>query len=149
MKSRKPISKGLKLLRGDRRRGLANADQPVITACVPSKPKGLARIESAYWNSLVKNLNQRRVFHPGMGGIRLIACSFYQGVKKSRRPASDEIAPWLLHWPQPKKQKIQQNESANTEENNFNNYDKRPRAPARDFGFRLPIWWQSHAESPV
>ena len=85
MKGRKPMPLELKLLRGNRRRRPVNPDAPLITAGAPSKPKGLNRIESAYWNSLVKTLMQRRTLHPGMGGILHVACSYYWQFMKARQ----------------------------------------------------------------
>ena len=99
---------GTQTIARETRRGSVNADHPVITVRVPSKPNGRTCIESVYWNLLVKNLNQRRVFRPGMGGILLIACSFYQGGKMPGggafprrlavgRPLDGRVSPVLFH----------------------------------------------------
>jgi phage terminase small subunit len=77
MKGRIPEPLALKLLKGNRRRRPVNPDEPLITVGAPPKPNGLNRIESAYWNTLVKTLMQRQTLHAGMGGILLVACSYY------------------------------------------------------------------------
>jgi phage terminase small subunit len=82
MKGRIPVPKELKLLQGQRRRRPANEAEPLVVAGIPPKPKGLTRIESAYWNRLVRNLSRRRTLHVGMGGILQVAVSFYDQFQK-------------------------------------------------------------------
>lgn len=84
MKGRIPIPVALKVLRGNRRRRPVNRDEPVLTAGTPPKPKGLNRIESVYWNQLVKNLTARRTLHPSQDGILHVACSYYWQFQKCR-----------------------------------------------------------------
>lgn len=84
MKGRIPVPMELKLLRGTRRRSSGNQDEPITTAGIPPKPKGLTRIESQYWKSLVKHLMQRRTLHSGMGSILELACSYHAQYRKNR-----------------------------------------------------------------
>lgn len=89
MKGRIPVPLELKVLRGTRRRRSANDKGPITTAGIPPKPKGLSRIESAYWNSLVRTLSQRRTLHSGMGGILELACSYHGQYRRSRAACRD------------------------------------------------------------
>jgi phage terminase small subunit len=84
IKGRKPVPIELKLLQGQRRRRPANDDEPLVVAGIPVKPHGLSRLESQYWNSLVRSLTARRILHPGMGGVLLLAFSYYEQFQKCR-----------------------------------------------------------------
>ena len=75
MKGRKPTPLALKVLRGQRVR--SRAVDPAMIVSTPEKPRGLDQLESACWNSLVKDLSQRRLLHESMRGVLEVACSAY------------------------------------------------------------------------
>lgn len=86
MKGRKPTPLDLKILRGQRIRSRKAADPSLIVSS-PEKPRGLGQLESACWNSLVRDLSQRRLLHESMRVV----------LRRGVCVRSDSVIPFTFH----------------------------------------------------